>query len=49
MNRGIEKSKIPHYLNTSDDDILHFGDIKNIEEGAKLLISHIAQNHKIMV
>lgn len=46
-NRGIED--VEHYLNTTDADILNPLDIINIEKGAKLLVSHIAQNHKIMI
>lgn len=46
-NRGIED--VEHYLNTTDADILNPLDIINIEKGAKLLVSHIAQNHKVMI
>ena len=31
VNRGIELAQIPHYLNTSDNDILPIEDIDNIE------------------
>ena len=46
-NRGIEN--IEHYLNTTDSDILEPSIIANIQEGAKMLVSHIARNSKIMV
>ena len=49
MNRGIQKDQILRYLNTSANDILPFNDLDNLEAGAKMLISHIAQNHKIFV
>ncbi len=47
FNRGIED--IQHYLNTSDSDILDPLLLDNIKEGAKMLVSHISQNHKIMI
>ena len=46
-NRGIQN--IEHYLNTNDTDILDPSTIANIEEGAKMLVSHIAQNSRVMV
>ena len=46
-NRGI--TNIEHYLNTDDMDILDPSTIANIQEGAKMLISHIAQGSKVMV
>lgn len=46
-NRGIQD--INHYLNTTDTDILNPLDLDNIVQGAKMLVSHIAQNHKIFV
>ena len=46
-NRGIKN--IYHYLNTSESDILDPLLFSNMVEGAKLLISHIAQESKIMV
>ena len=49
VNRGIQKDQILRYLNTSVNDILPFNDLDNLETGAKMLISHIAQNHKIFV
>ena len=44
INRGIEKHEIFHYLNSSVCDILPFDLLSNLELGAKMLISHIAQN-----
>lgn len=47
LNRGIEN--VEHYLNTVDTDILSPLDLDNIEKGARLLVSHIAQGSKVMV
>lgn len=47
LNRGIQD--VQHYLNTDDTDILSPLDLDNIEEGAKLLVSHIAQESKVMI
>ena len=41
-NRGIPLAEVKHYLNTTDADILDPKLIKNIEVGAKMLVSHIA-------
>jgi hypothetical protein len=49
VNRGIDLEDIPHYINTLDTDILDPALIANIEEGVKMLVSHIGQNHKIMI
>ena len=49
INRGIPAEEVNHYLHTTDDDIINPEVIENITEGAKMLISHISQNHKIMV
>lgn len=38
---------IEHYLNPSAEDIIDPILLTNIEEGAKMLLSHIAHNHKI--
>ena len=49
-NRGFNNIKdIQHYLNTTDEDIIDPKAIANIEEGAKMLISHISQNHDILL
>ena len=47
FNRGIKD--INHYLNTDDSDILDPMLLDNMEEGAKLLVSHIARGSKVMV
>lgn len=49
LNRGIQAQDIRHYLNTSDKDILDPTLIANIEEGAKMLIYHVSQGHKIFL
>jgi hypothetical protein len=49
MNRGIAPAEAWHYLNTTDDDLLDPTSIENLESGVKLLISHIAKNHKIFI
>ena len=48
-NRGIPLHDINHYLNTTDEDILPPSMIANIEAGVKMLIGHIAANHKMLV
>lgn len=48
-NRGIPLHNIKHYLNTTDEDILNPEIIKNMRDGVKMLISHISQNHQIMI
>ena len=47
LNRGIKD--VHHYLNTDDSDILSPLGLDNIEKGAKLLVSHIAQGSKVIV
>lgn len=47
LNRGIQD--VQHYLNTVDTDILSPLDLDNIENGAKLLVSHIVQKSKVFV
>lgn len=42
-------AEINHYLNTTDDDILSNELIANIKEGAKMLISHIANEDDIFI
>lgn len=49
VNRGIAANEVNHYLNTSVADVIDPATITNIEAGAKMLVSHIAQNHKVMV
>ena len=48
-NRGIKPENVEHYLNTTDEDILDPLLIKNIKEGAKMLIKHVSQNDKVLV
>ena len=48
-NRGIALAEIEHYLHTTDDDILNPSLIKNIHEGAQMLIKHIAQNDDVLI
>ena len=48
-NRGIKIEDIENYLSTTEDDILDPKNIKNIDQGAKLLISHIKDNHDIFI
>lgn len=48
-NRGIELSDIPHYLNTTNNDILPPSSIANMKEGAKMLIKHISANNPIFI
>lgn len=50
-NRGILRSDIEHYLNTTDEDINEPAALgqENLTRGAKILISHIAANHNILI
>ena len=48
-NRGIALAEVKHYLNTTDEDILDPKLIKNIDKGAKMLVSHIAEGHDVMI
>mgnify|MGYP003289474170 CR=1 FL=1 len=48
-NRNIPLGEAKHYLNTTDDDIINARLLDNIEDGAKMLISHIQHNNKIFV
>lgn len=48
-NRGILLENIEHYLNTNNNDILDPATIANIEAGAKMLVSHIAQKSKVQI
>ncbi len=47
--RGVPPEKIDHYLHTDIEDILDPGLIARIEDGVKMLISHIAQEDKIFI
>lgn len=48
-NRGIKPNEINHYLNTTEQDILDPLLLDNMEQGTKMLIKHLAADHKIMV
>ena len=49
FNRGINPCDIHHYLNTTDKDILSPTLISNIRAGVEMLITHIAQNDKVLI
>jgi single-stranded-DNA-specific exonuclease len=49
VNRGIELNEVEHYLHTTDKDILNPLMIDRLEDGVKMLISHISQGHKIFI
>ena len=49
VNRGIPANEVTHYLNTSVADVIDPAVITNIEAGAKMLVSHIAQGSKVLV
>ncbi|MBO7080131.1 MAG: hypothetical protein J6W64_10115 [Bacilli bacterium] len=48
-NRGISPSEINHYLHTTEEDILNPELLDNINQGAKLLIQHLALKDKIFI
>ena len=49
FNRGIDPENVEHYLHTTDEDILNPRMIMNVEEGAKVLVKHIAQGDKVLI
>lgn len=49
VNRGIPADEVTHYLNTSVADVIDPATITNIETGAKMLVSHIAQGDKVLI
>ena len=49
LNRGFKEEDIPHYLNTTDEDILDPNLLKNIEIGAKMLLDCIANKKKMFI
>lgn len=49
VNRGIAADEVKHYLNTSVADVIDPATITNIETGAKMLVSHIAQGDKVLI
>lgn len=48
-NRGIKLEDVQHYLHTNENDILDPELIADIKDGAKMLISHIAQGNDIFI
>jgi len=48
-NRGIALEDIPHYLSTTDDDILDPKLIAYINDGARMLVKHIYSNDKVLI
>ena len=49
FNRGILQEDMEHFLNVDENDTYPATQLKNIEQGAKMLIQHIANNDKIFV
>ena len=49
INRGILPSNIDHYLHTTREDILDPKLIDNIQQGAQMLIKHLAAGDRIFV
>lgn len=49
INRGFKTEDIPHYLNTTDEDILDSNLLKNIDEGAKMLLNHINSEKDLFI
>lgn len=49
LNRGFQLEEIDHYLKVSKDDLINPATIKNMQEGAEMLIKHIAANDKIFI
>ena len=49
VNRGIKLEEIPHYLNTTDNDLLNPLLLDNIQEAAKMLVRHIKSGSKVFI
>lgn len=49
LNRGIARDNIQHYLNTTLDDLLDPLLLNNMQQGAQMLISHLAAQDSIFV
>ena len=47
VSRGFSADEVPHYLNTTDNDILDPLLLTNMHEGYGLLKKHIDNNSKI--
>lgn len=48
-NRGIGLAEVEQYLCTTDDNILDYNLIDNLEDGAKMLIKHIGLQNDILI
>ena len=48
-NRGMDLLSIEHYLHTTNDDIADPLLLKNMKEGAAMLIKHISQEDKVLI
>ena len=48
-NRGILPEDIHHYLNTTEQDIINPRFLNNMQQGAKMLISHLLYGDKIFI
>lgn len=49
VNRGIPHEKIAGFLNTTDDSIIDYAKLKNIEEAGKMLLSHYEKGSEILI
>ena len=49
LNRGMSLSDIEHYFNTSKKDILNPELLDNMQQGAEMLIKHLAAGDKIFI
>lgn len=49
MNRGIKKEEIRKFLNTTDDSILDFNLLNNIDKAYECIMKHIQLNSKILI
>lgn len=49
LNRGIKQENIAQFLNPSDDNILDPLLLRNMKEGAKMLLSHIERGDKVFI
>ena len=48
-NRGIKPEDLEHFKYPSQNDIIDPLKLKNMHEGAKMLIKHIGQNDNIFI
>ena len=48
-NRGLKLEDIPHYLHTTNDDIINPAFIDNIRNGAAMLVKHISNNDNVLI